>query len=638
MPPRGSSCVRSRRICMLTAATAILLLIVVGYSLISESELSATGQTPRQRLQLLFRQQRLDAAAAAAADGDQAEAMEEAELLPPVQAQPVHLLSDHIPARIPPNDRAILVTGGAGFVGMNVVAQLARDKHAHTIVAIDNFAHPAVSDKWNARTLMQDRAFNISRMHGVVVVDGDICNRPFLARLFDRYRFTDVLHLADARAGRHSSNHTDVTVRANIDCFVSLLETMKMFLHPKESLSSSPDSGSNVHRLPRLIFASSADVYGLNDASSGPSASWARVDRPHSMYSATSKGAEVLAWSYHATTGIPMIGLRLFSVFGAWADASSALSAFARGFLSSSSKVTLHSLRAKAGASTTEFPERDFIHISDVSNAVVLAMNADYIDFAVINLGFGQPRSVRDVAALLAQELVDQLGGKSLNDEITIGPLPRGELARTCADTQDLIMTLEYLPAVSFRAGLQDFVRWFLWYHHVSADRRTLSTEWVTPSPAVGEFIAKLESARAKQQEKSEKMMAATIADAKRARIESDRAHLVALDQARGVSLPLLDGLSTKSFVLVEKLFPQSADMVLLDFAVDRPDELIKACNRYDECLAFTPHDGYLKHQLGDIAAAQPVDPVRDTSTGTYVAGKSTFIWIGFLGMFCSLG
>jgi hypothetical protein len=182
----------------------------------------------------------------------------------------------------------ILVTGGAGFIGMHTSLRLRKD--GHHVVAYDNlnsYYSPALKEARVALLLDRDIFF----------AHADVCNTTALASILGEHAIDRVIHLAAQAGVRHSLDHPHEYTKNNVDCFVALLETLK---------------GRDV----RLVYASSSSVYGLNDKI--PFSEHDPVDKPASLYAATKRMNELTAYVYHNLYGQPSVGLRFFTVYGPW--------------------------------------------------------------------------------------------------------------------------------------------------------------------------------------------------------------------------------------------------------------------------------------------------------------------------------
>lgn len=186
----------------------------------------------------------------------------------------------------------ILVTGAAGFIGFHLSAALASSGSAN-VTALDSF-----SDFYSI-ALKRERARLLRVKHGISVINGDVCDADLLERTLVDNAIQTVVHLA-AQPGVRFDN-AQAYVRNNIECFVTLLETLRK--HPQI----------------RLVFASSSSVYGSRPSGSRPAFSESDVvDSPSSLYAVTKLANEQLAQVYFRLHGVCSSALRFFSVYGEW--------------------------------------------------------------------------------------------------------------------------------------------------------------------------------------------------------------------------------------------------------------------------------------------------------------------------------
>ena len=117
----------------------------------------------------------------------------------------------------------ILITGAAGFIGFHMAKKLSDVKPHYQLVGLDNF------DPYYDVNLKHDRAKLLRQQHGVILHDGDVCDKRLLKHLFDKYHITVVIHFAAQAGVRHSIDDPLAYVRSNIECFVVLLEQLQHY-------------------------------------------------------------------------------------------------------------------------------------------------------------------------------------------------------------------------------------------------------------------------------------------------------------------------------------------------------------------------------------------------------------------------
>ena len=187
--------------------------------------------------------------------------------------------------------KSILVTGGAGFVGMHISLKL-RQK-GYEVFVIDNLSG------YYSPELKNDRV-KLLQKENVEFIKGDVCNMKLLEEIFKRYSIDRVIHLAAQAGVRYSVEDPHSSTRNNVDCFVSVLEAIvKAGLHIKP-----------------FIYASSSSVYGFINESVPSVEDKDDADHPASLYATTKRADELIAHSYNSLYKMPSIGMRFFTVYG----------------------------------------------------------------------------------------------------------------------------------------------------------------------------------------------------------------------------------------------------------------------------------------------------------------------------------
>ena len=182
-----------------------------------------------------------------------------------------------------------IVTGGAGFIGSHLVDRLLAERGE--VVVIDSF------DSFYPEAVKRANLADASRHRGFRLVELDIRDRERVGELIEEVRPDTIVHLA-ARAGvRPSIEAPSLYVDVNVGGTVHLLE-----------------AACRIEPRPRFVYASSSSVYG--DRPNAPFRETDSVDLPVSPYAATKKACELLAHTFHHLHGLPVTGLRFFTVYG----------------------------------------------------------------------------------------------------------------------------------------------------------------------------------------------------------------------------------------------------------------------------------------------------------------------------------
>ncbi|HEY3175160.1 MAG TPA: NAD-dependent epimerase/dehydratase family protein [Candidatus Polarisedimenticolia bacterium] len=312
---------------------------------------------------------------------------------------------------------AILVTGGAGFIGSHLVERLLA--RGDRVLALDNF--DAFYDPSIKRRNLRGAS---SPPHGerFSLVEADIRDRAALEKVFTQGGIGTVVHLA-ARAGVRPSIadpllYEDVNVKGT----ANLLEACR------------------THGVKRFIFGSSSSVYG--DSTAVPFSEDARVDRPVSPYAATKVAGELQCYTYHALFGMDIFCLRFFTVYGPRQRPEMAIHRFARLIMEG------RPLQRFGDGRT----ERDYTYIEDILDGIVKAIDR-VSGYDVFNLG----ESKRVSLAYLIELLETEISRKAI-----VEPLPEqpGDVRMTCADVTRARARLGYDPRVPIEEGIRRFVSW----------------------------------------------------------------------------------------------------------------------------------------------------------------------------------
>lgn len=312
---------------------------------------------------------------------------------------------------------AILVTGGAGFIGSHVCEALLR--RGETVVALDSF-NDFYDPKMKENNLAEvaKTAQECALVRGMAdwsnfsTERGDIRDREFLQEVFARHTFSAVIHLAAYAGVRPSIENPRLYVDVNVLGTTNLLEVMRSY------------------EIKRHVFASSSSVYGNNRKV--PFSESDPVDRAISPYAATKKAGEVLCYTYHHLYDIRTACLRFFTVYGPRQRPDLAIAKFTR-LIREEKPIPVYgdgSMR------------RDHTHVLDVTDGVLRAL--DWTDSAenrydIFNLGNSRTVTLSDLIAWIEGEV----GKKAIIDRL---PQPPGDVDCTYADVSHAEEILGYQP------------------------------------------------------------------------------------------------------------------------------------------------------------------------------------------------
>jgi UDP-glucuronate 4-epimerase len=321
-----------------------------------------------------------------------------------------------------------LLTGVAGFIGFHVAkALLARGDR---VLGVDNLNDYYDVSLKEAR-LAQLRAspnFDFARL--------DVADREGVLGLVERHRdLRGVIHLAAQAGVRYSLENPFAYIEANVMGTLVMLEAAR-----------------RIDRLTAITYASSSSVYGANRKQ--PFSVEDRVDQPVSLYAATKRSCELVAYTYSHLYGLPATGLRFFTVYGPWGRPDMAAYRFTRAIL--------------AGEPIKVFNEgrmaRDFTYIDDIVAGTIAAHDrpaAGKVPHRVYNLGNHRPEKLLDFIAVLERAL-----GRTATKVLL--PLQPGDVPESFADIEASRRDLGFEPKTTIEEGLARFVEWYKWYHGTS--------------------------------------------------------------------------------------------------------------------------------------------------------------------------
>jgi len=310
---------------------------------------------------------------------------------------------------------AILVTGGAGFIGSHLAERLLSDRRRVIVLdAFDRFYDPAEKER-NLRTAGKNAAFTLVR--------GDVRDRSAIEAAFAAGPVDAVVHLA-ARAGvRPSIEDPALYASVNLDGTVEVLEACRR------------------HGVKRFVFGSSSSVYGNN--AKVPFAEDDPVDHPISPYAATKRGGELLAHTYHHLFGLEVACLRFFTVYGPRQRPDLAIRKFTE-LLAAGGTIPVF------GDGTSG---RDYTYVDDIVEGIVRALDRAS-GFHVWNLGGSHPILLDALVARLAR-------GLGVEARVERRPAQPGDVARTWADVSRARRDLGWAPSTTFDEGIDRFLTWF---------------------------------------------------------------------------------------------------------------------------------------------------------------------------------
>lgn len=352
------------------------------------------------------------------------------------------------------NNKTILITGAAGFIGAALVQRILKDGYHCTVIGLDNmndYYDPALKDYRN----LANKAAAVDGNGNYFFIRGSIADKALVENIFQKYKPDIIVNLAAQAGVRYSIDHPDVYIESNIIGFYNILEACR----------HSYDNGAS--GVQHLVYASSSSVYGGNKKV--PFSTDDPVDHPVSLYAATKKSNELLAHSYAKLYNIPCTGLRFFTVYGPAGRPDMF-------YFSATNKL-------RKGEDIQIFNygncKRDFTFIDDIVEGVLRVMQGaperktgedglPVPPYALYNIGGGQPENLLDYVQTLQEELIR--AGVLPEDydfeaHKKLVPMQPGDVPVTYADSTALERDFRFTPRIGIREGLRKFAEWYKEYY-----------------------------------------------------------------------------------------------------------------------------------------------------------------------------
>ena len=371
------------------------------------------------------------------------------------------------------NNKTILVTGGAGFIGSNLIKRLLKDTKGSTIINIDN-----LNDYYDVR-LKEYRLKELETLNcqlstvNYQFIKGDLADKALIDGLFEKYHFDVVVNLAAQAGVRYSITNPDAYIMSNMIGFYNILEACRHSMDEvrckKEDVNAQPSTiNHQTYRgVEHLVYASSSSVYGGNKKV--PFSTDDRVDNPVSLYAATKKSNELFAHCYSKLYDIPTTGLRFFTVYGPAGRPDMAYFGFTNKLLKGETIQIFNYGNCR----------RDFTYVDDIVEGVYRVMQGaperkkgedglPIPPYAVYNIGGGQPENLLDFVNILQEELV-RAGVLPPDFDFEahkqLVPMQPGDVPTTYADATALERDFGFTPKITLREGLRKFAEWYKCYY-----------------------------------------------------------------------------------------------------------------------------------------------------------------------------
>lgn len=323
-------------------------------------------------------------------------------------------------------EKRILITGGAGFIGFHLGKRLL--EQGFQVVALDN-----LNDYYEV-SLKEARLDILKAYPRFTFLKQDIANQAGLFSVFEQKKPDVVINLAAQAGVRYSIENPQAYIDSNIVGFFNVLEACRRY--PVE----------------HLIYASSSSVYGNQQKT--PFSVEDRVDKPVSLYAATKKSNELMAYTYSHLYDIPATGLRFFTVYGPFGRPDMAYFSFTN--------------KIMKGEPIKIFNNgdmyRDFTYVDDIVTGITHMLCSPPAEdgtgarHKVYNIGNNSPEKLMYFIETLEKAL-----GREAKKEFL--PMQPGDVYQTYADVSDLMRDFDFKPSTGIEEGLSRFAEWYREYY-----------------------------------------------------------------------------------------------------------------------------------------------------------------------------
>lgn len=348
-------------------------------------------------------------------------------------------------------DKTIFITGGAGFIGSNLILELIKKFEPITIISLDNCnEYYDVSIKeWRLSVIEKEARKHLKSSYKFI--KGDLADVDIINNIFDTYKPDIVVNLAAQAGVRYSIINPEAYIKSNLIGFYNILEACR----------HSYDNGKK--GVEHLVYASSSSVYGTNKKV--PYSTEDKVDNPVSLYAATKKSDELMAHAYSKLYNIPSTGLRFFTVYGPAGRPDMAYFGFTNKLRNNETIQIFNYGNCK----------RDFTYIDDIVDGIKRVMQSPperrmgedglpIPPYALYNIGNNKPENLLDFVTILQEELI-RAGvlpeDYDFESHKELVPMQPGDVPVTYADTSALESDFGFKPNTPLREGLRKFAEWY---------------------------------------------------------------------------------------------------------------------------------------------------------------------------------
>lgn len=331
------------------------------------------------------------------------------------------------------NSKTYLVTGAAGFIGFFLSKRLL--EQGCRVIGLDK-----INDYYDVN-LKYARLKILEPFERFTFIREDLSNKEGIMHIFREYNPSVVINLAAQAGVRYSIENPDAYIQSNVVGFFNILEACRHYL------------------VEHLIYASSSSVYGSNKKV--PFEESDNVDHPVSIYAATKKSNELMAYTYSHLYKIPATGLRFFTVYGPMGRPDMAYFGFTDKYFNG------EPIKIFNNGDFENDLYRDFTYIDDIIEGITRLLNNPPVDDApnkVYNIGNNSPEKLMVFIQTL-EKCLSKATGKEVVFEKIFEPMKPGDVPATYASTNLLNEAVGFKPETSIDEGLQKFADWYVKYY-----------------------------------------------------------------------------------------------------------------------------------------------------------------------------
>jgi len=335
------------------------------------------------------------------------------------------------------NNRTYLITGAAGFIGFYLSKKLLEE--GCQVIGIDNL------NAYYDVKLKEDRLQKLKSYESFTFIKEDISNKKEIMNIFKKHKPAVVVNLAAQAGVRYSIENPDVYMESNVIGFYNILEACRHY------------------PVDHLVYASSSSVYGANKKVPFEESDY--VDHPVSLYAASKKSNELMAYTYSHLYDIPATGLRFFTVYGPMGRPDMAYFGFTDKYFAGDS------IKIFNNGDFENDLYRDFTYIDDIVIGIERLLSKppqreEGAPHRVYNIGNNNPEKLMTFIGALEKALSNALGREVEFNKI-YEPIKPGDVPATYASTKLLQEAVGFKPETSIEEGLQKFADWYVDYYNV---------------------------------------------------------------------------------------------------------------------------------------------------------------------------